>query len=284
MQIQSNPNRSGHTRSARTILAVVLLAAIVLTAGGAWWLLKGSAEHPVSLISNCQPTYTGANGRGSATLACSPSYQSTEDGLTSEDLQPFFSTVTYTLSQGEQGKLSNGETIQFEAQYDQELASQLHLKVENTQAVWQVAGLPENYTSWKDFPADEREALDDLAARVLISSLSKEYGQKMTIEDADLVAKYLTTKEVAGRTDTTLYYIVKTVFTREVWWFFGTSDKSAQQYYCITIPNLSPETEMDTTLTGSQATIEKLPSSVETVQEAKDWFVEGHRKATDIFS
>lgn len=285
--MSSNQHTEVHSGSSKKkiIWAAVLVVLILCIGAGTWWFVSSAKKQPVtvSLFHDCTPEYSGVSGKGKAALACRPAVVS-EKAENSEELNAFLNSVTYQMTSGTQNELENGETITYSASYSEQQAKTLNLKLENPEETFTVSGLKANYESWADFSAADRAALDDLAARVLISSMTDDYGQKVRIEDAELVSKYLTTDTIAGRTDDTVYYLIKTTFTREVWWFFGTSSIAGADYYLVSIPGLSPQKAIDTTLEGSEAEIEALPSRIKTTRQAEEWFLHQEPDATDIMN
>lgn len=274
--------QAGSSRK-KIIWSVVLVVLIACIGAGTWWFVN-TRSRPVivvNLFDDCTPSFSGVSGKGKAELACKPAVVS-EEAESSEELTTFLDGVTYAMSGGSQGKLENGDTITWTARYNEEQARELNLDLENPEESFTVSGLKANYESWADFSKEDRTALDDLASRVLISNMTDDYGQKVRIEDATLIGKYLTTDTMSGRTDDTIYYLIKTTFTREVWWVFGNSSIAGADYYLVTIPGLSPTKDIDTTLEGSDAEIEALPSRIKTNRMAKEWLADREPDAIDI--
>lgn len=276
------PDHAGSSKK-KILWALVLVVLIACLGAGSWWFLSSSQqpEITVNLFNDCTPAYSGVTGKGKATLACKPAVV-TEGAENSEELTEFLSSVKYKLTNGMQNELKNSQLITWSAQYNEQQAEKLNLVLENPEETFTVSGLKTNYESWADFTKADRAALDDLASRVLISNMTDSYGQKIRIEDASLTAKYLITDTAAGRIDDTVYYLIKTTFTREVWWLFGTSTIAGADYYLVTIPGVSPDKTIDTTLEGSEAEIEPLPSRITTNRQAEKWFLAQHPDAIDI--
>lgn len=281
----NEPKPSFWGRYKKGILAFLVVVLALSAAGIGYWIVSHPEKRTtVKMISGCQPAYSGANGHGSAILACSPSYNPEEGAPSESEIRPFFDTVTYELTSGTDGELKNGETITFKAVYDQQLADQLHLQIEDTSSTYQVNGLPDSYTKWSDFSLQEREAIDDLCARALVNYFTDLYGSKVKIDQAILVGKYLNEIDRAGQPAATLDYIVKVVYTREVWGFFKSRQESTSAYYDITVPGLRPDQPMDTTLGNSGVTVSPISTQFANDSEVKDWFFSINPNSVDIYS
>lgn len=266
--------------------AIILLLCVCLCAIGflTWNWSDKSTANSIHLISGCQPVFSGANGHGSAELACSPSYNPESSDITPEEIQDFYDTVTYKMISGTDGSLSNGETITFQAEYDAELAKKLGLNVTDTQSVYKVSGLPDSFEKWSDFSQFDRDSIDDLAARAIINYFKDLYGDRVRIDGATLSAKYLTSYDKNGLPYTDLNYIVKVVYTREVWGFFSTKEQTTSAYYNVSIPELNPTQSKDYSLEGSKVTVTPISADIQTDSEVRDWFITLYPNAVDIFS
>lgn len=286
MDTSVNPdNKHSHRKLGLAVLVLVLLGLCLGVLGYVTWNWgKDTEAHSVKLISGCQPMFTGANGHGSAQLACSPSYNPEEASLSADEIRAFYDTVTYSLVSGQDGELSNGETITFQADYDQAMAASLGLNIQDTQAVFKVNGLPDSYTRWSDFSEFDRKSIDDLASRALIRYFTDLYGDKVVIDQATLSAKYLSTYEKNKLPYTDLDYIVKVVYTRQISGFFFSTEQTATAYYLINMPGFNPSQSKDYTLDGSEVTVTPISADIDTDQKVRDWYLSLYPNAIDIFS
>lgn len=110
--------------------------------------LIGCSSKPggtIDLTSNIKVTIKGYNGKGEVYVDNNTKYDKTNS-----DIRDFVSNVEYTLENGENGALSNGDEITINAKYSKSQAKDLGLTIKNPTKKVKVSGLKDLLTGYYD--------------------------------------------------------------------------------------------------------------------------------------
>lgn len=110
--------------------------------------LIGCSSKPggtIDLTSNIKVTIKGYNGKGEVYVDNNTKYDKTNS-----DIRDFVSNVEYTLENGENGALSNGDEITIKAKYSKSQAEDLRLTIKNPTKKVKVSGLKDLLTGYYD--------------------------------------------------------------------------------------------------------------------------------------
>ena len=110
--------------------------------------LIGCSSKPggtIDLTSNIKVTTKGYNGKGEVYVDNNTKYDKTNS-----DIRDFVSNVEYTLENGENGALSNGDEITINARYSKSQAKDLGLTIKNPTKKVKVSGLKDLLTGYYD--------------------------------------------------------------------------------------------------------------------------------------
>ena len=121
----------------RLILAMVISSTLI-----------GCSSKPggtIDLTSNIKVTIKGYNGKGEVYVDNNTKYDKTNS-----DIRDFVSNVEYTLENGENGALSNGDEITIKAKYSKSQAEDLRLTIKNPTKKVKVSGLKDLLTGYYD--------------------------------------------------------------------------------------------------------------------------------------
>ena len=121
----------------RLILAMVISSTLI-----------GCSSKPggtIDLTSNIKVTIKGYNGKGEVYVDNNTKYDKTNS-----DIRDFVSNVEYTLENGENGALSNGDEITIKAKYSKSQAEDLRLTIKNPTKKVKVSGLKGLLTGYYD--------------------------------------------------------------------------------------------------------------------------------------
>lgn len=121
----------------RLILAMVISSTLI-----------GCSSKPggtIDLTSNIKVTIKGYNGKGEVYVDNNTKYDKTNS-----DIRDFVSNVEYTLENGENGALSNGDEITIKAKYSKSQAEDLRLTIKNPTKKVKVSGLKYLLTGYYD--------------------------------------------------------------------------------------------------------------------------------------
>ena len=121
----------------RLILAMVISSTLI-----------GCSSKPggtIDLTSNIKVTIKGYNGKGEVYVDNNTKYDKTNS-----DIRDFVSNVEYTLENGENGALSNGDKITIKAKYSKSQAEDLRLTIKNPTKKVKVSGLKDLLTGYYD--------------------------------------------------------------------------------------------------------------------------------------
>ena len=121
----------------RLILAMVISSTLI-----------GCSSKPggtIDLTSNIKVTIKGYNGKGEVYVDNNTKYDKTNS-----DIRDFVSNVEYTLENGENGALSNGDEITIKAKYSKSQAEDLRLTIKNPTNKVKVSGLKDLLTGYYD--------------------------------------------------------------------------------------------------------------------------------------
>ena len=121
----------------RLILALAIGSALI-----------GCSSKPggtIDLTSNIKVTIKGYNGKGEVYVDNNTKYDKTNS-----DIRDFVSNVEYTLENGENGALSNGDEITINARYSKSQAKDLGLTIKNPTKKVKVSGLKDLLTGYYD--------------------------------------------------------------------------------------------------------------------------------------
>lgn len=121
----------------RLILAMVISSTLI-----------GCSSKPggtIDLTSNIKVTIKGYNGKGEVYVDNNTKYDKTNS-----DIRDFVSNVEYTLENGENGALSNGDEINIKAKYSKSQAEDLRLTIKNPTKKVKVSGLKDLLTGYYD--------------------------------------------------------------------------------------------------------------------------------------
>lgn len=121
----------------RLILAMVISSTLI-----------GCSSKPggtIDLTSNIKVTIKGYNGKGEVYVDNNTKYDKTNS-----DIRDFVSNVEYTLENGENGALSNGDEITIKAKYSKLQAEDLRLTIKNPTKKVKVSGLKDLLTGYYD--------------------------------------------------------------------------------------------------------------------------------------
>ena len=99
----------------------------------------------IDLTSNIKVTIKGYNGKGEVYVDNNTKYDKTNS-----DIRDFVSNVEYTLENGENGALSNGDEITINAKYSKSQAKDLGLTIKNPTKKVKVSGLKDLLTGYYD--------------------------------------------------------------------------------------------------------------------------------------
>lgn len=125
----------------KKIIRLILALAIGST-------LIGCSSKPggtIDLTSNIKVTIKGYNGKGEVYVDNNTKYDKTNS-----DIRDFVSNVEYTLENGENGALSNGDEITINAKYSKSQAKDLGLTIKNPTKKVKVSGLKDLLTGYYD--------------------------------------------------------------------------------------------------------------------------------------
>ena len=125
----------------KKIIRLILALAIGST-------LIGCSSKPggtIDLTSNIKVTIKGFNGKGEVYVDNNTKYDKTNS-----DIRDFVSDVEYTLENGENGALSNGDEITIKAKYSKSKADDLGLTIKNPTKKVKVSGLKDLLTGYYD--------------------------------------------------------------------------------------------------------------------------------------
>lgn len=121
----------------RLILAMVISSTLI-----------GCSSKPggtIDLTSNIKVTIKGYNGKGEVYVDNNTKYDKTNS-----DIRDFVSNVEYTLENGKNGALSNGDEITIKAKYSKSQAEDLRLTIKNPTKKVKVSGLKYLLTGYYD--------------------------------------------------------------------------------------------------------------------------------------
>ena len=121
----------------RLILAMVISSTLI-----------GCSSKPggtIDLTSNIKVTIKGYNGKGEVYVDNNTKYDKTNS-----DIRDFVSNVEYTLENGENGALSNGDEITIKAKYSKSQAEDLRLTIKNPTKKVKVSGLKDLLAGYYD--------------------------------------------------------------------------------------------------------------------------------------
>ncbi|MGO5497669.1 peptidylprolyl isomerase [Catenibacterium mitsuokai] len=121
----------------RLILAMVISSTLI-----------GCSSKPggtIDLTSNIKVTIKGYNGKGEVYVDNNTKYDKTNS-----DIRDFVSNVEYTLENGENGALSNGDEITIKAKYSKSQAEDLRLTIKNPTKKVKESGLKDLLTGYYD--------------------------------------------------------------------------------------------------------------------------------------
>lgn len=121
----------------RLILAMVISSTLI-----------GCSSKPggtIDLTSNIKVTIKGYNGKGEVYVDNNTKYDKTNS-----DIRDFVSNVEYTLENGKNGALSNGDEITIKAKYSKSQAEDLRLTIKNPTKKVKVSGLKDLLTGYYD--------------------------------------------------------------------------------------------------------------------------------------
>ena len=99
----------------------------------------------IDLTSNIKVTIKGYNGKGEVYVDNNTKYDKTNSNI-----RDFVSNVEYTLENGENGALSNGDEITINARYSKSQAKDLGLTIKNPTKKVKVSGLKDLLTGYYD--------------------------------------------------------------------------------------------------------------------------------------
>ena len=125
----------------KKIIRLILALAIGST-------LIGCSSKPggtIDLTSNIKVTIKGYNGKGEVYVDNNTKYDKTNSNI-----RDFVSNVEYTLENGENGALSNGDEITINARYSKSQAKDLGLTIKNPTKKVKVSGLKDLLTGYYD--------------------------------------------------------------------------------------------------------------------------------------
>lgn len=125
----------------KKIIRLILALAIGSTLIGCFSKPGGT----IDLTSNIKVTIKGYNGKGEVYVDNNTKYDKTNS-----DIRDFVSNVEYTLENGENGALSNGDEITINAKYSRSQAKDLGLTIKNPTKKVKVSGLKDLLTGYYD--------------------------------------------------------------------------------------------------------------------------------------
>ena len=125
----------------KKIIRLILALAIGSTLIGC----SSKSGGTIDLTSNIKVTIKGYNGKGEVYVDNNTKYDKTNS-----DIRDFVSNVEYTLENGENGALSNGDEITINAKYSKSQAKDLGLTIKNPTKKVKVSGLKDLLTGYYD--------------------------------------------------------------------------------------------------------------------------------------
>lgn len=216
---------------------------------------------PLNLMTACEVRFSGHDGagyvNGDYNYGCNPDYDQTNSNIST-----FMNTVSYSIDKSED--LSNGDTVTITANYSEETAKSLKLKITESTKTFKVKGLTKVYKTWADIPKKTREKIVEKAQNKVekkAKNYSRYFGDEtVTVDSVEHLATYYSydkdygqgkvipvykvsiTDQHGDKTDNfTLYYYT----TVNVDGSFKASDSSAFSGYMDYFNKEEDETETD---------------------------------------
>lgn len=125
----------------KKLIRIILALAIGSTLIGC----SSKSGGTIDLTSNIKVSIKGFNGKGEVYIDNNTKYDKTNS-----DIRDFVADIEYTLENGVNGALSNGDEITIKAKYSQSKAKDLGLTIKNPTKKVKVSGLKDLLTSYYD--------------------------------------------------------------------------------------------------------------------------------------
>lgn len=238
-----------------------VIAAIVFVIIIAVSIWSATRTTPIDLTSSCEVTFDGYNGEGSAYVSCDVDYD-----INNPEIASFVYDVDYVVEND--GALSNGDTTTITANYSEETARSLKLKVENAQREVEVEGLTEVYRSFADIPVEisqqfEQSTKDALNEKIMEAEGNVFGPEKITINSMDMIAVYYEYSEYFG--EGSAYYIYRVNVSEEDEY----KTEQNTDYYSVRISPISSEYTLDLSSTSNDLNITEIYSYEDEKTDAK---------------
>lgn len=125
----------------KKLIRIILALAIGSTLIGC----SSKSEGTIDLTSNIKVSIKGFNGKGEVYIDNNTKYDKTNS-----DIRDFVTDIEYTLENGTNGALSNGDEITIKAKYSKSKAKDLGLTIKNPTKKVKVSGLKDLLTGYYD--------------------------------------------------------------------------------------------------------------------------------------
>ncbi|MCD7840406.1 MAG: RNA polymerase sigma factor [Erysipelotrichaceae bacterium] len=150
--------------SSNVVKGVIAGALVVGGAGG--YIIYSNSGNVIELLTENTINYELTGVNGNATIEATLNYDAIDYDTSNDDITEFLADITFTYDKQEE--LSNGDTVTITANYDEEKANDLGLKINDATYTVTIEDLSEYYQTTEEVPneilAAIRETIEEYLA------------------------------------------------------------------------------------------------------------------------